>query len=148
MAIMTFKAMTEISMTEGMQTTCTARNMSFVLDEPPSLGGTDKGMNPVEALLSALGACKCIVAKSFAKMKDIDLKEVRIECEGDLDPDGFMGVNKDAKIGFSRIKTNYYIEAANTEDEIKKFIKFIESNCPVNDTIVNTPVMEHELHIK
>lgn len=64
-----FTAITEINMKKGMQVTCSARGKSFILDEPKELGGTDLGMNPVEALLSALGACKCIVVKSFARMK-------------------------------------------------------------------------------
>ena len=50
-------------------------------------------MNPVEALLSALGGCKCIVARAFAKKHKINLKNVEIELEGTLDPDGFLGRN-------------------------------------------------------
>ena len=64
---------------EGMATRCTSRGMSFVLDEPPSLGGKDEGMNPLEAVLSALGACKCVVARAFAKPNGIRLRHVRVE---------------------------------------------------------------------
>jgi uncharacterized OsmC-like protein len=135
-----------MDMGKGLKVTNTARDLEFVLDEPTSLGGTDLGMNPVEGLLSALGACKAIVVKSFARLHKIKLQDVRIECEGDLDPDGFLGKNPDAKIGFSRIKTHYYIKADNTPEEIAEFVKFVESNCPVNDTIVNTPKMEDEIH--
>lgn len=69
---------------EGLQVECTARDFSIILDEPVSLGGTDTGMNPVEALLSALGGCKCIVARAFAKKHKINLKNVEIELEGTL----------------------------------------------------------------
>ncbi len=141
-----FTAITEMNMKKGMQVTCSARGKSFILDEPKELGGTDLGMNPVEALLSALGACKCIVVKSFARMKKIDFLGVRIECEGELDPDGFMGKNIDAKIGFSKIKTHYYIEANNTQEELADFIGFVERTCPVKDSIVNSPEMEDDLH--
>ena len=64
-------------------------NFKLILDEPESLGGNDKGMNPVECLLVALGACKCIVAKAFAQKNRINLQDIRIELEGILDPDGF-----------------------------------------------------------
>ncbi|MDZ7836282.1 MAG: hypothetical protein U5K84_14065 [Alkalibacterium sp.] len=49
----------------GMKVSCTSRNFEFILDEPKNLGGSNEGMNPVEALLSSLGACKVIVAQSF-----------------------------------------------------------------------------------
>ncbi|HOA30487.1 MAG TPA: OsmC family protein [Clostridia bacterium] len=127
---------------EGLQVECTARDFSIILDEPVSLGGTDTGMNPVEALLSALGGCKCIVARAFAKKHKINLKNVEIELEGTLDPDGFLGRNPDAKIGFSRIVTKFKIEADNTKEEIEKYVEFIESNCPVQDTLTNAAEFE------
>jgi len=127
---------------EGLQVECTARDFSIILDEPVSLGGTDTGMNPVEALLSALGGCKCIVARAFAKKHKINLKIVEIELEGTLDPDGFLGRNPDAKIGFSRIVTKFKIEADNTKEEIEKYVEFIESNCPVQDTLTNAAEFE------
>ncbi len=135
MANMIFKATAKAI--NGLTVECEARNFKFTLDEPESLGGNDKGMNPVEALLSALGACKCIVAKAFAQKNRISLQDIRIELEGVLDLDGFMGINQDAKIGFSKITTKYYIQADNSEDEIKQFVTFIESHCPVHDTLQN-----------
>lgn len=57
-----------------------------------------------------------------------------------------MGKNIDAKIGFSKIKTHYYIEANNTQEELADFIGFVERTCPVKDSIVNSPEMEDDLH--
>jgi len=36
------------------------RNHSFTVSEPSELGGPDRGPNPVEYVLSALGACYVI----------------------------------------------------------------------------------------
>lgn len=129
---------------EGMTTTCTARGMSIVLDEPPSLGGTDAGMNPVEALLSALGACKCIVARAFAAKNRIRLNDVKVQLTGTLDPDGFLGVNPDAKIGFSAIHSKFIFDADNTDEELEAFVEFIEAHCPVQDTLTKPAAMSHE----
>lgn len=145
MAIETFKALTESQ--EGLKVKCTSRGMSFTLDEPEDLGGTNEGMNPVEALLSALGACKVIVARSFAKSQKINLKSITLEEEGELDPDGFTGKNKNAKIGFSKITSKFHIEADNTEEEIQKFVEFVERTCPVQDSLINSPEMVHEIHL-
>jgi len=144
MANVVFKAKAQLL--DGLAVECSARDFAFVLDEPPSLGGADTGMNPVEALLSSLGGCKCIVARAFAKAKGIDLKSINIELEGVLDPDGFLGRNPDAKIGFSKITTRYYIDADNTEEQIADYVDFIEHHCPVKDTIANTPAFETQIH--
>ena len=102
-------------------------------------------MNPVEALLSALGACKCIVGTMFAEAQGIKLKSIAVDLEGTLNPDGFSGKDPKAKIGFSKIHSIFHIEAENTAEELEEYIRFIEGNCPVQDTIVNSPEMTHEL---
>ncbi|PHM60724.1 peroxiredoxin [Xenorhabdus stockiae] len=125
---------------------CSSRNFSFHLDEPESLGGHDEAMTPVEALLSAFGACQSMVAKSFASAHKINLIDITVELEGELDLDGIKGKNKNAKIGFSKITSKFHIKADNTEQEIRDFVQFVESNCPVLDTIVNTPEIVTEVY--
>lgn len=130
----------------GLKVKCLSRNFSFYLDEPEALGGTDTGMNPAEALLSALGACQCIVARSFAKKYRISLTDIQVRMEGILDTDGFTGKNKHAKMGFSKIVSKFYIRADNSDDEIRRFVGFIERTCPVLDTFINTPDFVTEIH--
>ena len=144
MAKTVFKATAEDQ--DGLTMLCKARDFEVILDEPVDLGGNDKGMNPVEALLTAIAACKAIVIKAFVGRYRIKLNSVRVEVEGVLDPDGFLGTNPEAKIGFSEITTHYYIDADNSPEEIAKYVEFTESNCPVKDTIVNSPVMHHDIH--
>ena len=146
MAIEVFKSTTKL--TDGMRVECNARDHKILLDEPTGLGGTDTGMNPVEAVLCALGACKCIVARCFAKAHKIDLQDFRVELEGDLDPDGFMGKNKDAKVGFSTIRSNIYIKSNSSKEDIEKFVEFIDRTCPVADTLTNSPKIITELNIE
>ena len=137
MAVEKFEAVVES--VAGLKVSCKSREFEFFLDEPKNLGGTNVGMNPVEALLNSLGACKVIVAKSFARLHKMKINNIRIELEGELDPDGFMGKNPEAKIGFSKIITNFYIDADNTDEEIAAYVDFINRTCPVADTIENTP---------
>lgn len=143
MADTTFSA--TVTRVTGLQMQATVRGMSVTFDEPPELGGTNTGMNPVEGIPSSLGACQCIVASAFARVKNIDLKGIRVEIDGVLDPDGFLGRNPDAKIGFSRISTRYHIDADNTPEEIAAFVEFIERTCPVHDTLVNPAALTYEI---
>lgn len=134
----------EVESLGGLQLKCTARGFEFMIDEPETVGGTNEAMNPLEALLCSLGACKMMVVRFFYQAKQIKLKSMRVEILGEIDSDRLKD-KPDVKVGFSKIITNYYIEADNTEKEIQNFVAFIEKTCPVKDTIVNTPEME--LHI-
>ncbi|AQP54095.1 peroxiredoxin [Vagococcus penaei] len=145
MAIEVYKA--ETYSTEGLQVVCRARQFEMVLDEPKNIGGTDAGMTPVEALLCSLGACKVIVARAFSKSHKIHLKDIRVELEGELDTDGFMGKNSEAKIGFSKITSHFFIDADNTEDEIIAFVEFINATCPVHDTMSISPKFDTKVNI-
>ena len=132
---------------EGVTVESVARQHKMILDEPEELGGVDKGMNPCEALLTALGSCKCIVAASFAQAHGIHLENLVIEVEGDLDPDGFMGTNPQAKIGFTEIRTKVNIKSTSSDEDIKKFIEFVDNTCPIADTLVNTANYSTDLNI-
>lgn len=85
-----------------------------------------------------------MVVRFFYQAKQINLKSMRVEILGEIDSDRLKG-KPNVKIGFSKIITNYYIDADNTDEEIKDLVAFIETTCPVKDTIVNAPEME--LHI-
>ncbi len=144
MAEVKFNAVVEAQ--EGLTMKGKSRDFELIIDEPSDLGGNNKGMNPVECLLNAIGGCKAIVARSFAPAFEIDLKNIKIEVIGTLDPDGFMGLNDKAKIGFSHLETNYYFDSDADDDKLKEFIDFVDGNCPVMDTIINTPTKESILN--
>lgn len=124
-----------VDSTDNLRMICTARDFSYCIDEPQVLGGTDLGMTPVEALLAAIGACQCIVAKFFSAQKGIDLKDIKINMVGELDADRFLGENDKAELGFSTIVSKFHIKANNSESEIREFIDFVVNNSPVNDSI-------------
>lgn len=130
----TFKATAHLQ--DGMKVIAKARNFQLTIDEPESLGGTNQGMNPVEVLLGAYGACQSIVARSYAEKFDIELEDFWIELEGDLDTDGLMNVSN-VRPGFSDIRFNIHIKTNASKDKVNEFISFVEKRCPVGDTIGN-----------
>lgn len=132
----TFKAVAKKT-GNGLQVETTARNFKLVIDEPEEMGGTDTGMNPVEAVLCALGSCQTIVAYAFAEAKGINLEGFHVELEGDLDPDGFMGLNDSVRNGYQEIRYSMHFKADNSQEELEEFAKFIESRCPVGDCLEN-----------
>lgn len=123
-------------MQEGVVVKVSSRSFEFTIDEPKSLGGTDTGMNPVEALLGSLGACQSIVARVYAKKFDINLDDFRVEVEGDLDLDGFFK-KSDVRPGYSDIRYTFYIKTDAPRERVEEFIQFLEETCPVGDSIAN-----------
>jgi len=116
-------------LSQGMQVQTDAGKFRLILDEPESLGGTDLGMSPVEALLCALGACQSIVAASFAKKQGIRFEEFSVELEGDMD----TKVRK----GFEEIRYQMHFKSEEPLEKLQEFAAFIESRCPVGDCLQN-----------
>lgn len=136
MPLETFKATAHLQ--QGMVVKAKSRNFEITIDEPKNLGGTDQGMNPVELVLCALGACQSIVARVYARKFDITFEDFWVEVEGDLDTDGFMN-KSDVRRGYSEIRYNIHIKTDAPREKVEAFVDFIERTCPVGDTI-NNPV--------
>ncbi|UHA74693.1 OsmC family protein [Paenibacillus sp. 481] len=134
MPLETFKATAHLQ--DGMVVKAKSRHFEITIDEPKSLGGTDTGMNPVELMLCALGACQSIVARVYAPKFNIKLEQFWVEVEGDLDTDGFMN-KSDVRRGYSEVRYNIHVKTDASLEQVEKFVEFIERTCPVGDTIHN-----------
>ncbi|KEQ23638.1 OsmC family protein [Paenibacillus tyrfis] len=133
-AVKTFKATAHLQ--EGVKVKASSRQFELTIDEPKSLGGTDTGMNPVEVLLASLGACQSIVARVYAPKFGVKLDDFQVDVEGDLDLDGFFN-RSEVRPGYSEIRYTFRIKTDSPKDKVEEFIRFIESKCPVGDTIAN-----------
>lgn len=131
----TFKAKAT-KLPEGLVVKTDVRNFTISFDEPEELGGTDQFMNPVEGILCALGACQSIVASAFAEAHGVKFEEFSVEVEGDLDPDGFMGL-ADVRPGFQEIRFVMHFKSNDSQEKLEAYADFIESVCPVGDCLAN-----------
>lgn len=135
MSITTFKGM--VRSVEGLRVEGKSRGLRTMFDEPEELGGTNEGMNPVEMMLNALGACQVITAKLIAKEFDVDLEEMWVEIEGDLDLDGFNGIaGIHPGLTEIRFQMNFVTDAA--EEKVRKLSAEIERRCPVGATLASS----------
>jgi len=133
-AVQTFKATAHLQ--EGVRVVTKARQFELIIDEPKSLGGTDTGMNPVEVLLASLGACQSIVARVYAPKFGVNLEDFQVDVEGDLDLDGFFN-RSEVRPGYSDIRYVFRIKTDSPQEKVEEFVSFLESKCPVGDTIAN-----------
>lgn len=138
----------EVSSTgTGLQVKAGCRGFEIVFDEPEEAGGANTGMNPVEGLLGALGACQSIATMIFAHAQGIALDGVSIEVEGDIDPDGFMGVNPKVRNGLQEVRTKVHVKCDDAE-AARGLAELAEERCPVGDCLRNpVPVVRTELTV-
>lgn len=118
-----------------------ARNFYFTIDEPPELGGTDVGPNPVEYVLGALAGCLNVMGHLIAQEQGLTLDKLTLHLEGHLDPMSLLGKAPGVRPGFKEIRVRFELETDATPDQLNEWLRIIETRCPVSDNLVNhTPV--------
>lgn len=120
---------TEVSVTAGRH--------SFTVDEPTSLGGTDRGANPLEHLLGALGACQVVTYQLWAKKLGIAVDSVDVQVVGDIDLRGFLGLADDVRPGFDAIHLDVRIAGPEPAERYEELLRQVEQRCPVRDNVGN-----------
>ena len=118
----------------GFQTTAQVRQFTFTVDEPPQLGGTDTGPNPVELVLAALGTCQEIVYATYARLLGIPIESLAIRVSGDLDLRGFLGA-ADVPAGYRAIDFDVAIESPASAAEVARLVETVNQRCPVLDVL-------------
>jgi uncharacterized OsmC-like protein len=103
-------------------------------DEPPALGGEDTAPNPVEQLLGAFGNCLAVGYAANATAAGIELKDLRIELEGDLDLHTFLGL-ADGNAGFDGVRVNVHLDTDADADAVRQLHDKVVSTSPVGHTL-------------
>ncbi|CAM3409411.1 OsmC family protein [Tsukamurella hominis] len=119
----------------------TARQHTLVVDEPPTLGGDDTAINPVEAYLGALLSCQVVTYRFYADKLGITIDELKLSAEGDLDVRGFFGLDETVRPGFTAVRVAVDITGPDSEERYRELTDTVDKHCPVLDLTQNpTPV--------
>jgi uncharacterized OsmC-like protein len=125
----------------GLHREVRVRDFSLTVDEPPVLGGTDKGPNPVEYALAALATCQEITYRLHADAMGIPVNEVSVTLEGELDLRGFFAAAEGVRPGFLWIEGKVSFDSPATPEELARLKQAVDEHCPVLDLLRNpTPV--------
>ena len=111
-----------------------AHQQTFTMDadEPAILAGHDQGANPVEHLLHALAACLTTSMVAHAAVRGIEIEELESELEGDIDLNGFLGLDPKVPKGYTEIRANFRVKARSEDlPKIRELARF----SPVFNTI-------------
>ena len=110
-------------------------------DASADIGGTGKGMRPMQVLLSALGSCSTIDVISILKKQKQPLKDIRITVTGEREKDVVPSAFTEAHIHFR-------LEGDLDEDKVNKAVSLsVEKYCSVVKTMQSLTRITHSFEI-
>jgi uncharacterized OsmC-like protein len=116
----------------------TSRDQPFVLDsdEPPVLLGENRAPNAGEYALQALAACLTGTIVYHAAARGIALRGLECTVQGDLDVQGFLGLDGDIRPGYEQIQVAIKVAGELDDDQLAE-IASLTRYSPVRDVVTN-----------
>jgi uncharacterized OsmC-like protein len=116
----------------------TTREQPFVLesDEPPVLLGENRAPNAGEYALQALAACLTGTIVYHAAARGIALRGLECTVQGDLDVQGFLGLDPDIRPGYEQIQVSIKVAGELDDDQLAEIADLTRFS-PVRDTVAN-----------
>jgi uncharacterized OsmC-like protein len=116
----------------------TSRTQPFILDtdEPPILLGENRAPNAGEYALQALAACLTGSLVYHAAARGIELEGVECAVHGDLDLQGFLGLDGDIRPGYEQIQVTIRVAGDIDDDQLAE-IAGLTRYSPDRDVISN-----------
>lgn len=111
----------------------------LVGDEPEHVGGDDRGPNPYEYLLAALGTCTSMTLRLYADRKDLPLDRVSVRLR-------HTKVHAEDRTGakttggkIDRLEREIFIDGGDLTPEQRQRLLEIADKCPVHRTLEQGP---------
>lgn len=121
---------------EKYTTTLNAGRHQLIGDEHTSVkGGKDKGPDPYDYLLMALGSCTVMTLRMYANHKGWDLKDVYMELRHNKRHDEDCKNCDDKKSRIDFIEKDIIVEGDFTDEQIDRLLE-ISQRCPVHRTLL------------
>jgi uncharacterized OsmC-like protein len=111
------------------------------------VGGPDDLACSGDLLLASLAACQEITVRMVAAAMGITLDALEITVEGDMDFRGTMGVDPEAPVGFTDIRTRISLSADAPPDRLERLAQRAERYCVVGATLRNPPRLSTDIAV-
>jgi uncharacterized OsmC-like protein len=95
-------------------------------------------------LLEALAACAGVTLRSVATSMELEVAG-GVHVEGDLDFRGTLGVDKEAPVGFQRIRVRFDLVTDAAQEQLDRLIELTMRYCVVYQTLAGTPELSVSL---
>lgn len=144
MSTMLFKVEGEA---KSIRTDLKSRHHTWVIDEPVTMGGEDRGPDPLSSLLGAWAACENVTARIVAKELNFNIQKMEFQVEGVLDPRGFMG-DPNVKPYFQEVSIKVLVTTDEPEERVKELGRITDARCPIYTTFQAAGIKLHSEWIK
>ena len=98
-------------------------------------GGDGTTACSANMLLEALIGCAGVTLSAVTTAMRIEVREARLEAEGDLDFRGTMGVDRSAPVGFQAIRMIAHLDCDASDEQLQKVAQLTERYCVVHQTL-------------
>jgi putative redox protein len=115
----------------------TARNHTWIVDEPVETGGGDQGPGTFEELLSSIGTCGAITMCMYARRKEWPLEGVEIELE-------YERLKTSGSGRVSEIRSRIRLKGDLSEEQRSRLVE-ISQRCPVKRAVEGEVRFQAEL---
>ncbi|HKW81053.1 MAG TPA: OsmC family protein [Casimicrobiaceae bacterium] len=112
----------------------------------PATGGDGMSACSGDMLLEALVACAGVTLNAVATAIGVDIRSGAVRAEGDLDFRGTLGVDKEAPVGFQRIRLDFDLDTDATQEELATLLRLTERYCVVYQTLRRPPKITVSRH--
>ena len=113
------------------------RAYEYDADHPAVLVGGDEAPTPVEFLLHGLAACITAGIANIAAARGVTLTEVTSRIEGDINLLGLLGLSKDVRNGYERIRATFDIKGDAPAEKLREIVAQSQSRSAVFDVLSN-----------
>ena len=110
------------------------RHFTMRGDHPPELLGQNTGPTAIETQLAALGSCMTGTFAAQATARGVKLDRLELDIEGDIDLNGFFGLQPIAP-GITDLKLTFRVESNASDAALQEILEAAKSLSPIFDTV-------------
>ncbi len=117
----------------------------FLVKEHKGLNNPENRVNPEQYFLGSLAGCICRMAHVVAYEKGIELKKLRLNIGGNIDPSKFRGENNEERSGFKELNIKIDAETEVSEESMKEWLEEVENRSQIIDSLENSVELNLQL---
>lgn len=111
------------------------------IDASPDIGGTMKGMRPMQLLLAAMGGCSSIDIINILKKQKQKLEDIKITVTGEREKDAVPAL-------YTQVHAHFKLYGNLDQDKVKKAVSLsVEKYCSVAKTLEATAKVTYSFEI-
>lgn len=111
------------------------------IDAAPDIGGTGKGMRPMQLLLAALGGCSAIDLITILKKQKQDVRDVKITVTGEREAGAIPSL-------YREVHAHFRLYGAIDHDKAGRAVSLaVEKYCSVAKTLEANATVTHSFEI-